>query len=178
MSQRRMPPVIISDINAMDDEAFTLALGGVFEHSPWIAKRAFANRPFGSIEDLHASMTSVVKNANEQEQLDLILAHPDLAGKAARAGDMTDHSVHEQASVGLDQLSDAEYNLFHELNTAYRDKFGFPFIIAVMDNTKDSILQAFTDRLENGSDIEKNNALKNILRITEIRLKAMISQDT
>jgi len=172
-----MPPVNITDINAMDAKAFTQALGGVFEHSPWIAKRAFAKRPFASPEDLHASMVDVVKSASAQEQLDLILAHPDLAGKAAKAGEMTDHSVNEQASVGLDQLSEAEYQKFHELNTSYRDKFGFPFIIAVMDNTKDSILEAFVDRLNNDKDIEKATALENILRITEIRLKAMTSQD-
>lgn len=168
----------IADINAMDAKTFTLALGGVFEHSSWIAERAFAKRPFGSTQNLHTTMAQVLTKASNQEQLDLILAHPDLAGKAARAGEMTDHSVHEQASVGLDAMSDEDFERFHQLNTAYRNKFGFPFIIAVMDNTKDSILQAFVDRLNNQPDVEQANALKNILRITELRLQAMIQQET
>lgn len=164
----------IADINAMDAKAFTQALGGVFEHSPWIAERAFAKRPFASRENLHTIMAQVVKAASKQEQLDLILAHPDLAGKAALAGDMTDHSAHEQASVGLNRMSEEDYERFHQLNTSYREKFGFPFIIAVMDNTKDSILQAFVDRLNNGPQEETANALENILRITELRLETMV----
>ena len=113
--------------------------------------------------------------ASEEEQLALIRAHPDLAGKVARAGEMTDFSVSEQASVGLDQMSQEEFDTFNRLNTAYKDRFGFPFIVAVRDHDKASILQAYDERQKNESSTERAEAMKNILRITELRLKDLFS---
>lgn len=164
----------LADINAMDEARFTATLGDVFEHSPWVAARAFAHKPFGEIAQLHDAMATVVKSASEAEQLALIRAHPDLAGKAALAGELTDASTLEQASAGLDRLSEREYRRFHDLNTRYCDKFGFPFIIAVKDHTKDTILDSFETRLENDAPAELATALENILRITELRLNALL----
>jgi 2-oxo-4-hydroxy-4-carboxy-5-ureidoimidazoline decarboxylase len=165
----------IAEINKMDAPSFIAVLGGVFEHSPWIAERAFAAKPFKDVDTLHLAMIEVVSVASEEEQLALIRAHPDLAGKVARAGEMTDFSVSEQASVGLDQMSQEEFDTFNRLNTAYKDRFGFPFIVAVRDHDKASILQAYDERQKNESSTERAEAMKNILRITELRLKDLFS---
>ena len=153
---------------------FRRALGGVFEHSPWIAERAWAGRPFGSVEMLHAGMTSVVRQASRPEQLSLLRAHPDLAGKAARAGAMTDASVAEQSSAGLDRLTDEEYERFGRLNAAYREKFGFPFIIAVRSHDKAGILTAFTVRLNHTIAQEIEAALAQVFEIARLRLDGLV----
>ena len=164
----------LSRINSLDESTFTHTLGGIFEHAPWVASAAFVKRPFDSLDALHHTMCGVVADAPEARQLELIRAHPDLAGKAARAGDLTASSSREQAGAGLDRLSEAEYRRFHTLNDAYRARFGFPFILAVKGHTKASILEAFEERLEHSPDRERETALEEIYKIARFRLEALI----
>lgn len=161
-------------INAMDGAAFTAALGGVFEGSAWVAERAWAARPFRDVGALHAAMVAAVREAGPERQLALLRAHPDLAGKAAREGAMAAASVAEQASAGLDRLTDEEYERFGRLNTAYRDRFGFPFIIAVRRHDTTSILTAFETRLRHGAAQERDTALAQVFAITRLRLETML----
>lgn len=162
-------------LNRMDRAAFTNALGRVFEHSPWVAERAWASRPFATVDALHAAMRAIVHQAPRDEQLALLRAHPDLAGKAARAGTMTVASVAEQASAGLDRLSDEEYERFGRLNAAYREKFGVPFIIAVRRHDRASILAAFETRLGNTLEQEIETALAQVFEITRLRLDGLVA---
>jgi OHCU decarboxylase len=162
-------------LNALDRAAFLAVVGPVFEHSPWIAERAWAARPFDDIDGLHRAMMQVVADASPDEQQALLRAHPDLAGKAARAGTMTADSTHEQAGAGLDRMSDAEYARFDRLNGAYRDKFGFPFIIAVRRHSKETILAAYDTRLKNDRDTEVKAALEEVGIITRLRLNALLA---
>jgi 2-oxo-4-hydroxy-4-carboxy-5-ureidoimidazoline decarboxylase len=159
----------------MDCETFVQAFGGVFESSPWIAERAWPTRPFASVAALHAVMCDVVRGAARARQLALLSAHPDLAGRAARAGAMTASSVAEQASAGLDRLTDDEYERFARLNGAYAAKFGFPFIIAVRLHDKAGILAAFERRLTNTMDGEIATALDQVFAITRLRLDALMA---
>ena len=130
-------------MNAADKAGFVAALGDIYEHAPWVAEAAFERRPFASLAALHEAMTAAVRAVPADQRLALIKGHPDLAGKAARAGTMTTDSKAEQASAGLDRLSDAEFEEFHRLNNAYREKFGIPFIVCVRRHSKDSILRQF-----------------------------------
>src|SRR5262245_10909888 len=129
----------VADLNAMDQDAFLAALGFLFEHSPWIVAAAVTRRPFADRDDLHAGLVAVVRAAPLERQIALIQAHPDLAASrghpAAIAGELTAASTREQASAGLDRLTPEQYQRFHALNDAYRARFGFPFIIAVRENT-------------------------------------------
>ena len=133
----------LNELNQSSRTDFVETLGGIFEHSPWVAEGAFLERPFETLDALHACMVRVVDAAGLDRQLGLIRAHPDLAGKAARAGNLTESSTREQAGAGLDRLTDTEYERFHELNNAYKEKFDFPIILAVKGHTKHSILEAF-----------------------------------
>ena len=164
----------LADINRMSAEDFRRALGGVFEHSPWIAERAWAARPFASLDALHAAMTRVVAEASRDERLALLRAHPDLAGRAARAGDLSAASRAEQAGAGLDRLSDEEYERFGRLNAGYREKFGFPFIIAVRQHDRAAILAAFERRLGHTVETEMEAALAQVFAITRLRLDALV----
>lgn len=166
--------MILDEINAMDQAAFIAALGAVFEDSPWVAERAWRARPFASLDALWRAMTDAVTSADGDTRLALIRSHPDLAGRAARAGALGAHSTREQAGAGLDRLSDDEYTRFHLLNDAYLARFGFPFVVVVKDHTKDSILAAFETRLENDYDGEIAEALRNIGLIAKFRLADMI----
>lgn len=160
---------------AFDD--FTQLFGGVFEHSEWIAERAF-KRELGPVNDdatgLHAAMCHVFRSASEEERLGVLKAHPDLAGKLAAAKRLTAASSDEQASAGLDALTDEEREAFTRLNAAYVEKFGFPFIIAVRDNTKSQILTAFEARIANDRATEFATACKQVERIAELRLKHIL----
>ena len=160
----------LDQLNNGDDAAFIASLGDVFENSSWLVQRAIEKRPFTSRDVLLAVFMDTMFAASEDEILALIRAHPDLAGKAARAGDLTDHSAHEQASAGLDRLTDTEFDQFNRLNNAYRETFGFPFIIAVLDHTKESILAAFETRLKNSKATEIEEAIRNIGRIVSLRV--------
>jgi len=163
----------LETLNQLGRDEFRRALGGVFEQSPWVADRAFARRPFASLEALHEAMAQVVGRASREEQLALIRAHPDLAGTAARARAMSAASVAEQSSAGLDRLTEEEYERFERLNGAYREKFGFPFIIAVRRHEKHAILAAFEARLPNSLDEEVEAALAQIAEIARLRLGAL-----
>jgi 2-oxo-4-hydroxy-4-carboxy-5-ureidoimidazoline decarboxylase len=154
---------------------FVGALGDVFEHSPWVAEAVFDGGPFASVEALHAAMSRVVREAPRDAQLALLRAHPDLAGRAARAGAMTAASVAEQASAGLDRLSDEEYERFTRLNAGYRERFGFPFIIAVRRQTRAGILAAFERRLAQPLDREIETALGEVFEIARLRLLERIA---
>ncbi|MGH2345763.1 MAG: 2-oxo-4-hydroxy-4-carboxy-5-ureidoimidazoline decarboxylase, partial [Chloroflexota bacterium] len=132
--------------------------------------RAWPLRPFASIEQLYAVLCAGVQGAPEAEQLALIRAHPDLAGKAAIGGDLTDHSRREQSSAALDRLSHEQFAAFTRLNTAYRERFGFPFIICVRDHTRESILSSFETRLANGAEEERLTALAEVCKIARLRL--------
>ena len=160
----------IAELNAATREVFTAALGPVFEHSPWIARDAWDARPFASAGDLFEAMAAAISAAEDDAKLALIRAHPDLAGKAARAGALTDHSTREQQGAGLDRLSDEEFERFHRLNSAYRARFGFPFIVAVRGLSEDGILEAFERRLGNDEAAEMDEALRNIGLIGRFRL--------
>jgi 2-oxo-4-hydroxy-4-carboxy-5-ureidoimidazoline decarboxylase len=158
-------------VNKMDHAAFTEALGGIFEKSPWVAERAWESRPFASVDDLHGKMVVVVKYASIDQQLALLRSHPDLAGKEAQVGQMTASSVAEQASAGLNALSKEEVATLSEYNAAYKGKFGFPFMIAVRNHTKLGIFNLFKQRLNNDTVTELGNALQQVYNITRIRLE-------
>ena len=161
----------------MDQGSFVNAYGGIFEHSPWIADRAYGLE-LGPAHDtaagLHNALARVFRSASEKERLDVLQAHPDLAGKLAAAKRLTAESTAEQASAGLDALTDEERETFTTLNADYAAKFGFPFIIAVKDHTKASILEAFKRRIGNERDAEFNEACLQVERIAELRLKAIL----
>ncbi|MEX5565172.1 allantoinase PuuE [Pseudophaeobacter sp. 1A16562] len=161
----------------MERESFVAAYGGIFEHSPWIAERAF-DLELGPAHDtalgLHNALCRMFRSASEAERLGVLTAHPDLAGKLAAAKRLTAESTSEQASAGLDALTDAERESFTQLNTAYVEKHGFPFIIAVRDHDKASILAAFERRSENDRDTEFAEACRQVERIAEFRLKDLL----
>lgn len=165
-----MDKMSLAELNSAEPAAFVAALDGIYEHSPWVAEAVASHRPFANVATLHEAMAAAVRSAPEERQLALIRAHPDLAGKAARAGRLTADSTAEQASAGLDQLSEEEYARFQTLNTRYQEKFGFPFIICVRRHTKDSILRQFRRRLENDPDQERTTALAEIRHIAALRL--------
>jgi 2-oxo-4-hydroxy-4-carboxy-5-ureidoimidazoline decarboxylase len=165
-----MAKVALAELNAADEAGFMTALGDVYERAPWVAQAAARQRPFPTLAALHKAMMAVVRAAPAEQQMALIKGHPDLAGKAARAGAMTEDSKAEQASAGLDRLSEAEFAQFHRLNSAYREKFGIPFIICARRHNKDSILQQFERRLHNSMAAETETALGEIFRITALRL--------
>ena len=157
-------------LNQMSQEEFTTALGEIWEETPEIANQTWQNKPFENVEALYRAMVAVVESMSETQQLDLIKAHPDLGSKAK----MADASVREQSGVGLDRLSESEYERFSSLNQAYKDKFGFPFIVAVKYHTKESILDAFETRLQNSPEAEKQQALTEISKIARLRLEAIV----
>jgi OHCU decarboxylase len=166
----------IASLNASSREDFVAALAGIWEHSPWIADRAWNQRPFGSSGDLLSAMWSTVLAASPEEQLALIVAHPDLAGKLARANRLTAESAGEQAGVGLDALTDEERSAFDARNTAYRERFGFPFIICAREHTKSTILAAFDARLHHSQEAEISEALEQIRRIAKFRIQDLIKE--
>ncbi|MDI3338439.1 allantoinase PuuE [Defluviimonas aestuarii] len=171
------PPQRYERPSRMDKSTFVARFGGIFEHSPWIAERAFALE-LGPAHDtatgLHNALARMFRTASRAERLGVLTAHPDLAGKLAAAKRLTAESTAEQASVGLDALTDAERNEFTDLNNAYTTRHGFPFIIAVRDNTKASILDAFRRRLEQDNETEFDEACRQVERIAEWRLKDML----
>ncbi|MBP2558090.1 OHCU decarboxylase [Neorhizobium galegae] len=156
---------------------FVAMFGGVFEHSPFIAERAYDAGlmlvPLSS-KSVHDALTSIFRRASREERLGVLRAHPDLAGKLAIAGELTEDSKKEQAGAGLDRLSAAEHARFTELNTAYTEKFGFPFIIAVKGLTKDDILAAFEKRIHNSIDEEFDTATVQVEKIALLRLQSLL----
>ncbi len=154
----------------MEQAQFTQVLGEIFEQTPEIAAAAWHHRPFNSIEDLHQKMVAVVSGFNTEQKLSLVRAHPDLGSKVQ----MAEASIQEQAGVGLDRLSSIEFAQFQQLNQSYLAKFGFPFIIAVKNHTKTSILEAFEHRVQNSMAVELTTAIAEISQIAKFRLVAKI----
>ncbi|MDR6816710.1 OHCU decarboxylase [Neorhizobium sp. 2083] len=156
---------------------FVTMFGGVFEHSPFIAERAYDAGlmlvPLSS-KSVHDALTSIFRRASHAERLGVLRAHPDLAGKLAIAGELTEDSRQEQAGAGLDRLSPTEHARFTELNTAYTEKFGFPFIIAVKGLTKDDILAAFEKRIHNSAEEEFATATAQVEKIALLRLQSLL----
>jgi 2-oxo-4-hydroxy-4-carboxy-5-ureidoimidazoline decarboxylase len=165
----------LDEVNDMDRTAFVMALGFVFERSPWVVRRAHAAGPFATRDALLEAMLAVLAAAHEDDRLDLIRAHPELAGKAAIAGTLTAESRIEQASAGLDQLTVEEFQRFHALNAAYHGKFDFPFIICVRMNDKASILDAMERRLDNGRAAEIAEAIVQVGLIAGLRLNDAVT---
>ncbi len=164
----------LADLDGMDRDAFAEALADIFEHSPWVGKRAWERRPFADTDGLHAVMSEIADAASAEEKLALIRAHPDLAGQAAVRGELTRSSRNEQAGAGLEQCTQAEFQRFQELNTRYRDKFGFPFVIAVKGLDRQAILAALASRLDNDGDAESAEALAQIAKIAHFRLSDLL----
>jgi len=160
----------VAAVNGLSPAAFLAAFGDVAEHSRWVAEGAAALRPYASREAMIAAFAEVVAKAPEAQQLALIRCHPDLAGRAAMAGEMAADSEREQAGAGLDTLTPAEFRRFAELNARYRDTFGFPFIFAVKGATKSQILEAFEARIGNARAREFATALAEINRIFRFRI--------
>ena len=170
-------PTKLSDLNIAGKDEFVTALGNIFEYSPWIAEQAAAARPFVSVKTLFDAMKAVVDRAPADIRLALIKAHPDLANKTQRAAGLTAESNAEQNSVGLDRLSDAEFEAFERVNNAYRAKFGFPYIVCARRQTRDSILRDFERRLPNDAKTETQVSIAEIYRIAALRLDQLVTAD-
>jgi len=168
-------PIPLAKLNAMRPAEFIAAFGGVFEHSPWVAERALARGPFADVAALHAAMVDAVRSASRAEQLALLRAHPELAGREARAGALTADSTSEQRSAGLDALTREEMARIERLNRAYRERFGFPFIIAVRRHSKAGIFAEFERRLGNDPEAEQRECLEQVYAITRLRLDALVA---
>lgn len=154
--------------------AFIARFGGVYEHNPWIAAAVFDNKTVAdTVEALADALRAVVETAPEDAQLTLLRAHPDLAGRLAIDGGLTDNSTAEQAAAGLDRCTSAQYEAFRQLNAAYRSRFDFPFIIAVRDVSREAILERFAERLGNNRATELREALDQVHRIAYLRLEAL-----
>lgn len=164
--------------STMDRTTFVKTFGGIFEHSAWIAERAYDGFERGPAHDtavgVHSLLARAFRSADETERLAVLTAHPDLAGKLAQAKRLTADSTQEQASAGLDALTDDERSTFQALNTRYVEKHGFPFIIAVRDHDKEGILNAFKTRIDNDRDTEFAEACRQVERIAELRLKELL----
>lgn len=173
-----MPATLsIHQLSSLDRNDFVAAVGAVFEHSPWVMHRAWEKRPFTHREDLNQALSQVFGEARPDELLALINAHPELAGKAAVRGDLTADSAREQAGAGLNACSPEEFAQIQHFNSAYRQRFGWPFIIAVKGLSRQDIIHAMACRLERQPDEEFSEALKQILRIAAFRLDDLISTE-
>lgn len=170
---RRLQP------SRMDQEQFQDMFGGVYEHSPWIAENVYADGLTGdhdTIAGLHSALQDVVDGSDRDKQLELLRAHPDLAGKLAVAGELTSESTAEQASAQLDQCSSEEFEEFQSLNDRYKESFGFPYILAVRGRNRQEILQNFRSRVGNKPDTEFAEALKQVHRIALLRIEALFQE--
>jgi len=176
-----MPPSIppsapLIALNAIDRNSFVAQLGAVFEHSPWVAERAFAAGPFTDVAGLHAAMMQAVRAASLMEKLALIRAHPELAGREAVEGGLTVDSSSEQGRLGFTALSREEFQRMQQLNSQYREKFGFPCIVALrLHATRDSVMSTMQRSLDNERDAEIERALSQIGEITLGRLQKMFA---
>jgi 2-oxo-4-hydroxy-4-carboxy-5-ureidoimidazoline decarboxylase len=172
-----MAQTTIADLNASAKADFVAALANIFEYSPWIAEQAAAARPFAGVRPLLEAMKAAVERTSPEVRLALIKAHPDLANKTQRAAGLTAESDAEQNSVGLDRLSDTEYDAFTRVNNAYRAKFGFPYIVCARRQTRDSILRDFERRLPNNTAAEMRISIAEIFRIAALRLDQIVVSD-
>ena len=163
----------IADLNEMDRDQFVGSIGWVFEHSPWVAERAYAAKPFASIDALHAAMSGEMRRATSDEQLALLRAHPDLGARAHMSG----ASTSEQEGAGLDRLSPVQFETLQRLNREYRGAFGFPFLYAVKGASVADILAALERRRTADYDQELDEALVQVSRIARFRLEAALSEE-
>lgn len=168
-----MASLTLSILNGMPAPSFVAALGEAFEHAPWVAETAAAGRPYPTVTALHEAMMQAVRAAPADRQLAFISGHPELGSRVRRA-ELTGHSQAEQGGLGLDRLSAEEFDRFTRLNAAYREKFGFPFIVCVRRHTRDSILRQYERRLAHDAKTERNAALTEIGLITRLRLAGMV----
>jgi urate oxidase / 2-oxo-4-hydroxy-4-carboxy-5-ureidoimidazoline decarboxylase len=164
-------------VSALDRDAFVAAFGGIFEHSPWVAEAAWPQRPWSTVAGLHASMVAAVDAAPRDARLALIRAHPELAGKAAIAGELTDASAREQSGAGLDRLTPAQHARLLAATAAYRERYGFPFVICVREHSADSIIAAAEARTASTPDEEERTALAEIAKIAALRLADLVADD-
>ena len=165
----------LDSINTMDDAGFVAALGDIFEHAPWAAERAAGLRPFATVAALHTAMFNAVRGQAPAARLDFFNNHPDLGGAMARRRDMTDASNAEQGGLGLDRLDEARFARFQEMNSSYRNRFGFPFILCVRRHTRASILRHFARRLQADLASERDAAMHEIFLITRLRIADRVS---
>ncbi len=165
----------IADLDRLDRDAFVAAVGHAFERSPWVAEETFPRRPFGSVEALHSALCSTLLAAPRARQLELVRAHPDLAGRLARAEGLTAESRREQAGAGLDEMGAEEGAELERLNGAYRERFGFPFVICARLTDRHGILSALRLRLQNGPEEEVQAALAEIGKIAGLRLRDAVT---
>ena len=164
----------LDELNSLPREEFVRIVGPVFENSPWIAKETWLKRPFVDLAQVHSALCETIRGASEGKQLALIRAHPDLVDRAALAGTLTAESNREQASAGLNSLTSAEIATFQEMNRAYREKFGFPFVICARLNKKEAILIGFHERLQHSQAEEVKSALAEIEKIAYLRLQDIV----
>lgn len=165
----------IAQLNAMPEAEFIKVLGGIYEHSPWFAESAAKKRPFANTAELAAALRGAVDVSGQEAQLTLVRAHPELAGKAAVRGELTEESTREQAGAGLDQCTPEEFQRLQNLNAAYNRKFGFPFILAVRGYDRHGIIDAFARRVENEPAVELQTCINQIHRIAQFRLNDLVS---
>ena len=158
-------------VDGLDRDAFVARYGPLFEHSPWVAEAAYAHGPFEDSEAVLEALVAAMYAAPRERQLDLIRAHPDLAGRAAIEGTLTPDSRREQSSAGLDRLSPQQYEAFTRTNAAYRERFGFPFVICAREHDRESILAAARQRLQHDAETELRTALAEIAKIARLRLE-------
>jgi len=168
--------ISLANLNLYDREQFVESLGGIFEHSPWVADLVYDCLPFDSTAQLHQCMVETVEKSPEFQRMALICSHPELAGKEADAGTLTDDSRQEQSRAGLDQCSADELVQLQSLNQAYRDKFEFPFVIAVTGLNKNQIIEAVERRLQNTVRVEFDTSIAEIGKIGKIRLDALLDE--
>lgn len=164
----------LATLNSLDRDAFVTLLGGVFEHAAWVAEGAYPARPFPDIAALHGAMMGVVRGASPEARRAFLNGHPELAGPEARARSMTADSASEQGSAALDRMPQAEADAFDRLNAAYREKFGFPFIVAVRGRDRAEILRLFEARVTGTQAEEEATAVEEIALITRMRLDRLI----
>lgn len=168
----------LEELNTLNQSQFIDTLGSIYEHSPWVAEQAYKFKPFDSLQQLQQRMFECVTHADLQLQTQLILNHPELAGKAAERGELTSDSAKEQSSAGLDQCSPEELLQLQTLNAAYQKKFGFPFIVAVKGLTRHAIIDAIKQRTNNTADQEFASCIKEIGKIAHIRLEQLLENTT
>ena len=170
-------PIPLHELNALDRERFVAALAALFEGPPWIVEELWTRRPFASVRELYEAACAIMWAAPEGRQLALLQAHPDLVGRAALAGTLSRPSTAEQSAAGLDRLTADEISAFTRYNVAYRERFGFPFIVCARENTKDTILDGFATRLPNTREREIAMALDEVAKIVALRLRDLVSDD-
>jgi 2-oxo-4-hydroxy-4-carboxy-5-ureidoimidazoline decarboxylase len=164
--------VALAELNALEEDEFVARLGAVFEHSPWVAERCWRKRPFGSIEELHRAMMSEILQAQFDEQLALVRAHPELAGREAGEGRLTAHSSSEQERLGFTSLDRKTLDEMKRLNQSYRERFGFPCVVALrLHATRESVMGEMERRLANDAPTELRNAIEQIGHIARGRLE-------